>query len=592
MDRQLKREEFAKCLKKLSSFRTPYYEEVFKRACLLYRELYVLPLYAKIGKTPAAMVLCESGIDENTIGNYYCHDNVVNINVGRVMNATGQDKVERALEAVIGIGHEYRHNLQKEIALSMYQKEKLDQYKNVIGDDAEVVGLAYIETRAGVLLYGTKKESSTLLEFFPALVLDVKRECGYENFDDLVKVCSRALYYQSAIEVDARKIEREVAQQCADDMKEFFLHDKFPLALFQRKIDDDRIIEEKNMPEYKPIVKKIYHFFDQLKPARFERFAKELYRMQIKGAIAYQAGLGDDADMKEVDKMKDLLKRAISLYADKNIDYKDLNNKKRILNSLRNVFVKHGYTAAADALKEVGISDSDYAEEYFKLIKTEDITSESFEKIRILTSSKVNELLKGYIESGKTAFVEKVLQKTTKESITSLMVWQTRTYQRWLDEGVSKKPFDYESIAENNIFLALQERYVELKKLQKQGKLLFDDVDDYIKMVAAFCRNADIDYTKKDQKFEGSEMVREIRYTLLELYKSAEALALEQATLMRGYKPAGDEYRFACPADRIPYLLKAKDRELRIKRIYGENEYERVVTERQVVEEIEKEREE
>lgn len=587
MTRDEKREEFAKCLKKITSFRTPYYEEALKKACILYRELYVLPIYEKIGKQPAAMVMQERGMDSKTVANYYCHDNLVNINFGRVLEATGKDKVDRALEALLAIGHEYRHNLQKEIAQSLYQNEKTERYKNIVGNDAEVIGLSYLHTRAGVLLYGHKKEARTLLQFFPALLMDIKKEVGKKDYEEVVKLCDRALYLECAIEVDARKMEIAIAKECLRDMQEFFRTDKLPIEVMKEAISGFEEYNKDCKVAYVPIVKKIYAFFDQLKPAKFQRFGKELYRMEIKGALVYQEGYGDDSEIKKLSEKKELLKDAIAMYANKNIDYKDLKHKKKMLGVLRNIFVKHGYTAAADVLKDGGfLSDNDYADEYFEILKNENITAQSFDKIKILSSGKVNELLKIYIESGKTAYVEQILQKASSEAITSALVWQTRTYQRKLQSGeVTKKPNDYDYIIENNIYLALQERYIELKNLQKKGNLLYDDVDDYISMLASFCKLLGIDYTQKQQKFTGSEMSQEIRYTMLELYKSAEQLGLDLATLMRGYKPAEEEYRYACPVDRGQYLLNTKQREMRIKNIYGEREYDRVADERFIAEE-------
>lgn len=592
VDKQTKRVELANCLKKLSSFRTPYYIDVFQRACQLYRELYVLPFFEKVGIAAAPMEFNMHEMEDDTVATYWGFKNLVKVNIGRILKRTGQDKVKAAFDGVMSVAHEHRHNGQREAAIAIYAGQDLEPYKQSFGENIHKSGQGFIDEKAGRVLIHDEKRVKTMLDFCPELVGDLRKIATFKNIKDLIDICSNALYYQSTIEKDARKWEREVALICINDMKEFFSEKDPVIKMIREQIEEDIKSDHNGDQSYQPIVNKLQSTFFNLKPARFELFAKEMYQVQVKGLRAFQKGIEDDKLIEREKQMRETLRNAIVLYAGKNVDIKDKEQKLKSLRQLRLLFVKHGYMAAADVLKDAGyLAEIDFVDEYFNILKKEEVTSESFDKIKMLSIGKVNDLINGYIEEGKTEYVEKILQKYNVESIKSILIWQSHTYQLKRDRGeVVRTPAEFEYITENNLYLALQERLIKLQQMKKEGKLLFDDIDDYINMLARFCEIVEVDFSKKVQIFEGSEMLREVRYTLLELYKNAEELALEYATLRKGYKPTEDEYRYANAEDRKPFLLDEKYREGRIKNIYGTNEHRRMAERKEAEEEFDRER--
>ena len=139
---------------------------------------------------------------------------------------------------------------------------------------------------------------------------------------------------------------------------------------------------------------------------------------------------------------------------------------------------------------------------------------------------------------------------------------------------------------QQNLLGELTRYYATLVQKQNDRKILFDDIDDFINLIAKFCKVMGIDYKSSTQEITGNSMVKEVKLVLLDLYRKAETLGKKQVELMQGYMPSDEDYRFGNAEDRKPYLLKGQNKELRIKRIYGACEYERVVTEREAEEEF------
>ena len=589
-----KKRQLAKNLKLLFNPRTPNYLQLFEETCLLYRELYVLPCFRKLGIEPAKIEFVYKGMDKKTVGAYSSHNNTISINCERIQLYTGDTKVSLAFGGIMCVGHEGRHNEQCVVSMALNEGKALDKFESSFGYDIIEAGKVYRDIHISKAMYRSD-EARTLLEFFPEVYKDLKILYGKnKNFEEIVEMCNEAIYVLSPIEIDARKVERIIMEQCANDMDKYLPkksgYSDEVVEFCRFLVEDDRKNRDREERKYAPILKRIEGAFGDLKPASFAKFGKMLSKEQRKGFMAYQAGQADKEELDKIEFKKKTLRNAIKMFASKNIDFDNVDNYHIQLENLRKTFIKHGMLEVADIFKEEGFLDdylSGEGNEYFDILTKEEVSKESFGMIKKLSRVKINELLISYLSKEQTEFVGEIIAQAHPDTIANLLSWSTATYRRKYAYGeVIYSPNDVEEIMQQNLLGELTRYYATLVQKQNDRKILFDDIDDFINLIAKFCKVMGIDYKSSTQEITGNSMVKEVKLVLLDLYRKAETLGKKQVELMLGYMPSDEDYRFGNAEDRKPYLLKGQNKELRIKRIYGACEYERVVTEREAEEEF------
>ncbi|MBP3344738.1 MAG: hypothetical protein J6K97_00855 [Clostridia bacterium] len=556
------------------------YLNVFQEACLLYREIYVEPIFKSLGLLPAPLTFSDS-MKRNVAtfnGSRVC------INLNRVLDLSGgyYGRKKSAVEGIMSVGHEYRHNIQKLYADCLRGNKPNILLKAYLGDIADQLGMAYLDHREGRELYGeveNRNEARAMLTLFPNLLEDVKKEIANKGLRDIIKICNEAIYHQHLIERDARAEEHRVFKIFIEDMKGI-IDNREVLNELERCLLSAETKEYNSNVLYQPIVKKISHAHAQMSPKDFKKFGFNMRENQIKGMIAMQYE-GENVYQLEYEDQLEIMKDAIKIFGDRHIDLSNPQSRSKALDEIRLLFIKHGFNFDLDYIFWGFPSD-----DVFELLKEEDVTSESFDEVRLFSDKEVNEILASRTKKGQTIFVEKALEYVDKKSLSKIMAFGSQTLKRKVESGeVCYMTNIYEEMSQNNILTVLKERLSFLKQKFQEKKILFDDVDDYIKMLAAFCKKMGIDYVEKVLPAEGSDIQKDVEQQLLHLYEKAEALACEIASVMKGYRLSEEEYSYASPADRKPFLLSGGNADARVKILYGQTEYDRIQNEKRIMRE-------
>ena len=153
------------------------------------------------------------------------------------------------------------------------------------------------------------------------------------------------------------------------------------------------------------------------------------------------------------------------------------------------------------------------------------------------------------------------------------------------------------------MFNALTSKFKELKKQQKEGTLVFDDLDDFIILISNLCKFFNVEYDKETIYFSDEKNSRakkepyskeniSIAYIcryLYSLYIEAEKMAYKEVCKKLHDKPSEDNYRFAHPEDRRKYRLKGEAADKRYLEIYGETQYKAMIYQREILEKTDEE---
>ena len=151
---------------------------------------------------------------------------------------------------------------------------------------------------------------------------------------------------------------------------------------------------------------------------------------------------------------------------------------------------------------------------------------------------------------------------------------------------------EVEPVAKYNIIDSIEKRVNLLDKEQKEGKLCFDDVDEMIYLLSTLCTQADVPYYKEYALLPQDDSKNaKVANKLYGLYKKVEEVGRREACRISGYELNPDAYRYAHAQDRQDYLLKGRDREKRIEKLYGKNELARIQRENNIEREYEEEKE-
>ena len=164
-----KRKQLARLICELFNENRGNFVEVFKKACLLYRELYVEPVMKRLGVevVPLEFACMDRGCIAYHDGTSVC------LNTRFVEKAPKEEKTEYALMGLISVAHEYRHHLQGVYAQSVEDGREIQIIREHIGSNAIEVANAYNNYIRDVGLYGdveSRNEARAMLALFPAFL--------------------------------------------------------------------------------------------------------------------------------------------------------------------------------------------------------------------------------------------------------------------------------------------------------------------------------------------------------------------------------------------------------------------------------------
>lgn len=586
VEREEKLQELELLFQRLSSVRTPNYHEVLKKACILYRELYVLPWFENANIQIPPMVFVEKGMPETTVARYNATDRVIEINSRMMFLLMGKDKVDGSFMFLNSIGHEYRHALQHEVA-KLFMRDDLAAIDKIEDKQLVSAGKSFINVLKGKVIYDNKEDIKLLFKFFPRLFQDIEAMCDNEDkFDDIVKIAADAMYYKEEIERDARSQGRNLLGQCMDELGQLHTEGKKDyLKKIKQVIDDDLTTEKENNRELLPIVKKIEGTIAKLGNATFEDFGMKLYKGKIKGLRAYQEGKGQELYQASENK-KALLKKLVNFYVHKKLALYDEKQRKTAQDQLFSALIKKGLLLERGFLSEVELLEkiSSY-NFYYQVLKQEEVSKNSFDLIRTIDRYQANDLIISYLQKGQMEFVEEILERLDKREVESFLYYSTCGFRKGVESGDIVRPGDEPlEIMEQDLLGQLAKIYTDLSNKQKEGKVLFDEINDFYVVLLKICDIIGLDNSNKEYIL-GSEIEKEMKLWLMDLKSRTEKLALKQIELMLGYQPTKEEFSIDNVEDRQRFLLKGKNKELLIKNIYGNSEYKRVVAEREANEE-------
>ena len=583
-NRKEKLEELALYLTRLNRANTPNYFDVMKKALELYRELYLVPLFEAIGEKAPPLMYVEKGIGAHTAARYNATQRCVEINYRRIFSFCGNQKVNETFGAVIFLGHEYRHALQHIVACRVINKD--DNFINKIEDKKLAsAGKNFVNVMQGKAIYDSEEDVKLLFKFFPELYKDIEAMCDNDtSYEDIVKTTSNAIYYREEIEKDAREQSSVIFNQCIDEMGKLQLVKQDVLATMKKILDLELSTEKENYRQLLPIMKRVDGSLFKLGNAKFADFGMQLYKGKIKGLRAYQEGKGDSL-LKTTEEKTKLLQDIIKFYVSKKVGQYDEEKRQQHLAQLRAMLVQNGLLLEKWFLSEVKLLNkiTDYDDYYYQILKSDEVSKESFELVRGITDSKVNDLIIHYLQNGKMVFVEEMLKHLDMKQVRNFLLVSTNGYRRGIDRGNIIQNTQTQVMMEQNLLGELTNVYVSLMKKQKEGTLLFDEIDEFALVLKKFCEVVHIDLNAND--IEGGSIEKEMKLWLVNLYSETEKLAMKQVELMMGYRPTADEFSLDNPEDREKFLLKGKNKELWIKKVYGYSEYKRVVTQREANEE-------
>lgn len=587
MEREEKLQELEMLFQRINSFRTPNYHEVLKRACILYRELYVLPLFEGVSAQVPPMVFVEKGMPETTMARYDATDRVIEINSRMMFLLMGKDKVDKAFTFLISVGHEYRHVLQHEVA-KLFIRDYVSSIDKIEDKELVSAGKSFVNVLKGQVIYDNKEDIKLLFKFFPRLFQDIEAMCDNEDkFDDIVQTATNAMYYKEEIESDARSKGRELLKQCVNELGQLRTEEKRDyLKKIQQVIDDDYSTEKQNNLELLPIVKKIDGTIARLSHTTFEDFGMKLYKGRIKGLRAYQEGKGQALYQANEDEKK-LLKKLVNFYVHKKLAHYDEKQKKSGQDQLFSSLIKNGLLLERGFLSEIGALEKINSYNfYYQTLKKEDVSKNSFELIRGIERSQTNDLIISYLQKGQFGLVEEIIDRLDRKEVECFLYYSTRGFRNGVESGDIVRPGDEPlNIMEQDLFGELSKAYSALVSKQKEGKILFDEINDFYLIISKICDIVGLENLSKVDSIDGSEIEKEMKLWLLDLKNRTENLALKQVELMLGYKPTDEEFSLKNEEDREKFLLKGKNKELHIKNIYGNSEYKRVVAQREANEE-------
>ena len=583
-----KKKELAVCVTELYNPNTKNYENILQHACNLFRQIYILPIFESLSILPASMKF-SFDMEEQTLGDYSGSTNVVRLNLGRILKNSGRLRVERAFQSLYCIAHEYRHNLQKEMAYSLYKSHKNISLESYLGNDAQIIGMEYLFSHQGKGLYGARGDdaSKTLLQFYPELWDEMKVKTYKFNLNEVASICDQALYFEHPIEVDARAEEEKFYKIFVGDMAKLIKDEKIIKAIHSSAWNILKV-DSSTKEYYQTIAKKVNDAYSKMSVEDFQKFALDMHKLRLKESFASKKGEDSSKYTKDFDLKQKILKNAILLYHNKHLDIYDHNKRTDELDKLRLGFLKYGLSFASNIFDENYLLGRTVGEEYFQMLKNQEITSEAFVKVGMLSDKNINELLVCYINRGQTIYVEKIFQKVNKDRIKKIMYMGAKSYSN----RQNRKKFDNDEVAIicNNVLDALQERIDLIEEKAKAGEVKFDDADDFINMMYSICEKFGIDLKQPFAYQDNGDYELEMKFLIRKLYQRAETIARRIAVQMAGRDLSRNEYSFLCPEDRKVYKADQKQSELRTRRIYGQVEYDFKRFEQEIIDEFNAER--
>jgi len=583
-----KKKELAVCVTELYNPDTKNYENILQHACNLFREIYTLPIFQSLGIEPASMKFAFN-MEEQTLGDYSGSRNIVRVNLGRVLKNSGRWRVEYAFQSLYCIAHEYRHNLQKEMAYSIFKSHKNISLESYLGKDAQIIGMEYLFSHQGKGLYGARGDdaSKTLLQFYPELWDEMKVKTYKFNLNEVASICDQALYFEHPIEVDARAEEEKFYKIFVSDMAKLIKDEKIIKAIHSSAWNILKV-DSSTKEYYQTIAKKVNDAYSKMSVEDFQKFALDMHKLRLKESFASKKDEDSSKYTKDFDLKQKILKNAILLYHNKHLDIYDHNKRTDELDKLRLGFLKYGFSFASNIFDENYLLGRTVGEEYFQMLKNQEITSEAFVKVGMLSDKNINELLVCYINRGQTIYVEKIFQKVNKDRIKKIMYMGAKSYSN----RQNRKKFDDDEVTIicNNVLDALQERIDLIEEKAKAGEVKFDDADDFINMMYSICEKFGIDLKQPFAYQDNGDYELEMKFLIRKLYQRAETIARRIAVQMAGRDLSRNEYSFLCPEDRKVYKADQKQSELRTKRIYGQVEYDFKRFEQEIIDEFNAER--
>ncbi len=513
-------------------------EKILKATCQDYVDLFIKPKLDGLNLLPMEFAISKN---DNILGQYDPQDNAIKIYINKVMNSLSLgENIYAVGDLLTTVGHEYEHSFQDNFFElmennSLANLREYNIYKKIIGNNAH----AMVEELDKIDLGDSGIEN--LLKFNPGLFKEIKKLTDAQE-NEIIQLCSNALYLKFADEIDAREKGLEFLQNCADSYPK---DDNFH-KLLMVYISDEKEHENSLQKQFFPVADKLNDFIKNISVSDYVEFAKAMKKEKL---IADQMGmLSHDYEVSYIDYFikKEIMNSAAGFILAKNNELDYENKSKEEIKNIIQTLIKKGYPEAAVALKENEDLDySSFKDDYFSILKNQDITQDSFAFISELTSSQKQELLCKYIDEGKTLFAQSMLFEMSPDEITA-------------------------PNKSNSVLDCIENRIDALQQKVKNNTAVYDDIDDMICLLADMCQMESVPYYDKDAQFDESEL----KTRLYNAYKTAEKIGYEQVVKMQGYEPRPDSYRYAHASDRASYTMTGEKQQKRLIDLYGANEIE------------------
>lgn len=610
--------------------------------CYLFKHVYMVPYYEATDISLSTMEIYSDYIPVEqegekslyTYGEFADFDDTVKIYLGFLNKEETMNKevVGVILEIFNTIAHEYRHNFQFRVAdFSEENNAKanklLDKYAKLIKQEAK--SWSVDASQIDVLQHLLTANDSYGQYYYPQETQDYKTYLGSLAY---------SAYFNDYIEMDARDAELECMREIIKDIErysspivdlEWYVKDKY-----KQKAENEKK-SRKRYSSYFKNYEKIMNSISEKDYVKYARLLKnksiEEYYLGIKD-VKKRVDRGDDSYY-QLDKKftkrydADILKRAFKFIL------QDLTgSKSRVLNADENpneylervnrlglLFLKYGLNNASDLLEQevknskvkqtsLLVSYDNMIERYFDLLKSGKVTLDSFTRFKDMSIDKQLEVFTDYIRQGKIEFCRQILYDIDNFTDIERRIGQAfergGNLEKLLLNSVLEKPrtvcncilqqtvlpLEYNR-REFSVLDTIYDRLNYLARLQSEGTLEYDDIDEMIALIADMCLVLNVPYYTHRSNLEIRDTIEEqkIQDDLYNLYEYAENIGYDKVCSILGRRPRIDEYRYANVDDRKHFVLKGAAYYERFKRIYGKIAYDDIIRTKLNVEQLQAE---
>lgn len=581
-------------------------ERRVEEACIIFKNIYIQSYYGILGKDLATLEFDRSEIASATRADYSPNENNVTFYMGNkgfslspqfhphqtemlsIEDFFKRGKIENfVLICFWIIAHEYQHNLQSRgsdallpnnnIAKSLVEgitnkyawqivdQDQMQRRKGEKLDHLDVLSLAIIKNR----------------DFSPQELYDI-------NF---------ALYFQSFCEQDARQTSLNFISLFIKDIEKFL-----PQSINQAFEEQSILFASENECQKSYYKKSFKAYEDMLQNISQEDYLnycniieQEFYKEQADLNDNYETTLFSNKTgsimLKGVEResyfhlllLKSSFKFLLQSVSQDKAYIHDLNKddfekiKKFDLLLLKNgldfaVMQLDDYLADQFTSAERSLYRADMLQDYYNMLKSEEITSKSLLFFDRLTYEQQSDIFCDFIRQGKTEFCKEIINpnKDSNLLLAPNFLIGPLYFNRLGKDDQYRDPFIYES----EILDEIDTRLTTLQNRLVQDELLLDDINDMSSLLLTMCNqkgvliNGQINHINDGDAQNKEEKIKKRLYNL---FIKAEELVYRQ--MMKSGN--GHWFQYGQVDDRGKLLLHGKEADQRFRKLYGPIEYQK-----------------